>query len=211
MTRTRLLSIALFVSGSLLFAQALETISFQGGYTKASMKEGRQIITLLEGAQVTSGNTAIRSETVELSGSNFRDVKASGNVEIVDQENQIVLTGSSLYYNRETKTLRLEGWVELQDYTNEVLASGGYLEYDEPKQTLLLQIGARLLHHSDSGPLVCRGDYISFNRETMLLIVSGNPSLTWKGDSYQADIININLESEEIVLEGSIRGTVHGK
>lgn len=211
MKRTRILSIALLIASSLLYGQPLEAITFQGGHTKASMKEGRQVITLSEGAHVASGNISIQSKTVELSGSNFRDLKASGKVEIIDTENKIVLTGSTLYYNRETKNLRLEGWVELQDYTEEVLASGGYLEYDEPNQTLLLQIGARLLRHTDSGPLICRGDYISFDRQKMLLIVSGNPSLSWKGDTYQADIININLETEEIVLEGSIRGTVHGK
>lgn len=49
-------------------AEDSEKITFKGGYTKAVMKEGRQVITLSQGAVVVVGNTVFEADTIELWG-----------------------------------------------------------------------------------------------------------------------------------------------
>ena len=104
----------------------------------------------------------------------------------------------------------VDGWVEIQDLENEVIASGAYLSYNRSEGTMKLQIAAKLLRHTESGPMVCRADSIEYNRDTMRLALIGNTSIAWKGDTYQASATTVDLETDEIVMEGSIEGIVHG-
>jgi lipopolysaccharide export system protein LptA len=58
--------------------------------------------------------------------------------------------------------------------------------------------------------MVCRADSIEYDRTRMKLSLIGNASVQWKGDSYQASVTTVDLETDEIVMEGSIKGTIHG-
>jgi lipopolysaccharide export system protein LptA len=58
--------------------------------------------------------------------------------------------------------------------------------------------------------MVCRADTIEFNRETKKLYLIGNSVVEWKGDVYRASSTTVDLDSEEIEMEGTIKGTVHG-
>jgi lipopolysaccharide export system protein LptA len=193
-----------------LQAQQGQSISFKGGYTKAVMKEGRQSIVLSGGAIVATGSITFEAETIELTGADFNQVSATGAVKINDSVARLAIQGSNLRYDRLSKTLILDGWIEIQDFKNEVIASGAYLSYDEPSGLLMLQIEARLARHTESGPMVCRADSIVYDRSAMKLALVGNSSVYWKGDRYEASTITVDLETEEIVLEGTIRGTVNG-
>jgi hypothetical protein len=44
----------------------------------------------------------------------------------------------------------------------------------------------------------------------MLLALIGNSEVTWKNDSYRSSVTTINLQTDEIVMEGTIKGTVNG-
>ena len=191
-------------------AEETEKISFKGGYTKAVMKEGRQVITLSQGATVVVGDTVFEAETIELSGDNYRFVSGTGNIRITDTANGLYISATELSYDRQNKTLVVEGWVEIQDFTNEIIATGAYLSYDEALGILLLQIEARLSHHTDSGPMICRADSILYDRNSLTLVLTGNSSVYWKGNLYESNATSVDLEREEIVLEGTIRGIVDG-
>lgn len=191
-------------------AEDSEKITFKGGYTKAVMKEGRQVITLSQGAVVVVGNTVFEADTIELSGDNYRYVSGTGNIRITDTANGLSISATELSYDRQEKTLTVEGWVEIQDFTNEVIATGAYLSYAETTGILLLQIEAKLSRHTDSGPMICRADSILYDRNSLMLALTGNSSVYWKGNLYESNSTSVDLEREEIVLEGTIRGTVDG-
>jgi lipopolysaccharide export system protein LptA len=51
---------------------------------------------------------------------------------------------------------------------------------------------------------------LTYDRDHKRLQLAGDAVITWNGDVYQAHVITVDLDSEEIQLEGSIKGTVHG-
>ncbi len=193
-----------------IIANPSNQITFRGGYTRAVMREGRESIILTQGAIVTVGSITIEAETIELSGKNSRYLTGTDNVRIVDSSRGLTIIASNISYDRELESILIDSWVEIQDLENEVIASGAYLSYDQAKGIMRLQIAVKLLHHTESGAMVCRADTMEYNRQEMTLALTGNSSVYWKGDSYEASSISVDLNTEEIRMEGSIKGTVHG-
>lgn len=205
-----LLGLLLIASTSVLFGSDKEPISFRGGFTRAVMKEGQESIILSQGAMVSTGDILFKATTIELIGANARYITATGAVSIIDKVNNIEITCSEISFDRTKEQMIADGWIEIQDLKNEVIASGAYLSYDVSEGIIKLQIVAKLLHHTSSGPMICRADSITFNRNTRQLMLVGNTSVEWKGDSYKAMVTTINLDTEEIIMEGTITGTMYG-
>ena len=208
MIRRLLMVIILSLFLSLLFGG--EPISFKGGYTRAVMREGQETILLSQGASVSSGSINFEAQTIELIGPEARYLVGNGAVKITDSANNIIINSTGISFDRESEQLLVDGWVEVQDLNNEIIATGAYLAYDRSEGILKIQIAAKLLHHTDSGPMVCRADTIEYNRETRKLSLIGNSVVEWKGDVYRASSTTVDLDSEEIEMEGNIKGTVHG-
>ena len=200
------LILSLFLS--LLFGG--EPISFKGGYTRAVMREGQETILLSQGASVSSGSINFEAQTIELIGPEARYLVGNGAVKITDSANNIIINSTGISFDRESEQLLVDGWVEVQDLNNEIIATGAYLAYDRSEGILKIQIAAKLLHHTDSGPMVCRADTIEYNRETRKLSLIGNSVVEWNRDDYRATSTTVDLDSEETEIEGNIKGTVHG-
>jgi lipopolysaccharide export system protein LptA len=193
-----------------LAGAASQKITFKGGYTRAVMKEGRESNLLTQGAVVQVGDILFEAETIELSGKDSRYLTGTENVRIADSGRGLTIEATNLTYDRELEIILIDGWVDILDLENEVIASGAYLSYDQALGIMKLQIAAKLLHHTESGAMVCRADSITYNRSNMTLAIKGNSSIYWKGDVYEASSIIVDLKTEEIQMEGSIKGTVHG-
>ena len=58
---------------------------------------------------------------------------------------------------------------------------------------------------------VCTGAYSVYRKKEQTLDLSGNASVKQKDDMFRAQSISFNMETEEIVLDGNIRGTVKTK
>lgn len=187
-----------------------EDISFQGGSTRMNMQQGSKTVLLENSAEVQAGSILLRSNTIELYGEDFRYVRCEGDVFLQDEERGISLVTSSLLYDREKETLLIDSWVELEDTNNQVTASAARMEFFLKDGIVLLQVQARLLKHTDDGPMVCRSDYMTFDRDKEMLDLKGRASIVWKPDTYEAQTITVNLKTEEIRMEGSIKGTIHG-
>lgn len=207
----RCLPIILILSiGVVGILTAATPISFRGGYTRAVMREGRESILLSQGAVVSVGSIQFEAQRIELIGPEARYIVGEGSVRITDTENDIIINCNEISFDRETEQLLVDGWVEIQDLENEVMASGAYLSYNRTEGLMKLQIAAKLLRHTDSGPMVCRADSIEYDRKAMRLALIGNSEVTWKNDSYRSSVTTINLQTDEIVMEGAIKGTVNG-
>jgi lipopolysaccharide export system protein LptA len=59
--------------------------------------------------------------------------------------------------------------------------------------------------------IVCRSEFARYQRDKKILELSGMPWVSKGGDVYQAARITINLDTEEISLEGSVQGTLEDK
>jgi len=199
-----LLSILLLLP---LFA---DDISFKGGSTRMKMQQGSETILLDNGAEVQVGSLVLHSTTMELYGTDFRFVRCEGDVTLQDEERGISLVTSSLLFDRVEETLLIDSWVELEDTNNQVAASAARMEFFLKNGIVLLQVQARLLKHTDDGPMICRSDFMTFDRDKETLDLKGRASIVWKPDTYEAQSISVNLKTDEIRMEGSIKGTIHG-
>jgi hypothetical protein len=185
-------------------------ISFKSGSTRMKMQQGSETILLDNGAEVEVGSLLLRSTSMELYGKDFRFVRCEGDVTMQDEERGISLITSSLLFDRVEETLLIDSWVELEDTNNQVAASAARMEFFLKEGIVLLQVQARLLKHTDDGPMVCRSDFMNFDRDKEMLDLKGRASIVWEPDTYEAQSISVNLKTEEIRMEGSIKGTIHG-
>jgi lipopolysaccharide export system protein LptA len=206
--RRFMIGIAILLLSSGLFAE--ETITFKGGYTKMSMKDGDREITLSGGATVDSGTMRLTADAITLSGEDYSTLSCSGGVTVIDADKGITVKSPKIEYDRIKETIAIESWVEVEDTTNEISASGGSLNYDIDKGTMEMEGHVRLMRAASKGIMACSSDIMAYDREKKTLRLTGNAVINWQGDTYQAHAINVDLDSEAITMEGAIQGTVHG-
>ncbi len=205
--RVRLLLCLLLLPLSLASAEA---ITFSGGATKLVMKEGRESVSLTGSAQVKSGSMILSADVIELSGEEYRYVSCRGSVLLTDEERGLTLRTQRLFFDRIEETVSVPGYVEIDDTKNQVQASAFRLAYDIPGAFIELEVSVLLLRHTDSGAMICQSDTLSFDRGAETLNMRGNARVRWDGDRYEAQRIEVDLKSEEIVMKGAIKGVIGG-
>lgn len=200
-----LVCLALFAWGvSLGSAGAAESFSFSSNSLTTITAEGSERTLLKGNARVVSESTEISAARIEIFGEDSRYIICSGNVRVVDSEQGIRLESQKLFYDRDLDIIRIDGFASMVDVKNELLVEGGFLENLGEEDITVIQIGVRIMKPD----MVSRSEFARFDRENEILELSGNPEVTWKGDEYRASRIVMNLETEEITLEGSVQGTV---
>ncbi len=182
--------------------------SFSGDSTSLEMQEGKRRTLLTGNARISSEKTSIRADSIELYGEGFRFARCNGAVETEELEKEIYLSSRTLFYDREKELLKIEGYNEMVDKKNELVAKSGYLEYRGEEDVTIFQIGVRILKATEDTKMVCRGEFARYEREVNRLTLSGMPEVRWKDDLYKATRIIINLDSDEIRMEGDVEGTV---
>ncbi len=186
---------------------AAETFSFSGDSTTMTLAEGGQHALLSGHGRVESQDLRITADTIELFGKDFIYAQAHGNVHVVDARRGIDLTSQELFYDRDRKIARVRGNATLADLKNEMVVKGGFIEDRDKEQIDIIQIGVRIFHKD----IVCRSEFARYHRDKKILELSGMPWVSKGGDVYQAARITINLDTEEITLEGSVQGTLEDK
>ena len=199
--------LALILTVNVLFSAP---VTFSGGYSKVSLKEGRRSVSLTGGATVSAEGMVITADSVTLTGDDYDVVECTGTIEIKDEEKVLSIKTTALYYDRTAERLLISAWCEVSDSVNELEAGAGAVSYDLRNEVLSLEMAARLMKATDSGLLSARAERITFDRGADTLTLQGNAEVEWNRNSYRAKLITINLTTEEIRLEGRIEGEVHG-
>jgi len=181
-----------------------QSFSFSGRTMSSETAEGRERTVLRGEAEIISESTVIRAEEIQLFGSEFRFSQANGDVTIIDEDRGILIRTSRFEYDRQRKVGRVPAYVELEDQRNEVIVRGGYLESWEEEDIIIIQVGVRLIKED----MICRAEFARYDRGRDILELSGNPRVIWQGDEYQADRIRVNLETNEIEMDGRVRGQI---
>ena len=197
---------------SFLYAEEdkVPAIDFSGGYTQVKRVGDVDIVTLSDSAEVNTKDISVKANTIEISGENYRYIKCTGNVIAEEKQNNIILKTPELFYDRTESVILINSWIEIDDSKNEIKMSGAYLEFDLNQQLFNLQIDAEINKATDKGQLIGKAASIIYNNKEKSLVLQGNASVTWGSDNYEASVIRINLDTEEIILEGKITGTVNG-
>jgi lipopolysaccharide export system protein LptA len=184
-----------------------ETFKFSGDTTTMSLAEGGQHALLTGHGRVESQDLRITADSIELFGKDFIYAQCHGNVRVIDARRGLDLSSQDLFYDRERKVARVRGNATMADVKNEMVVKGGFIEDRDTEQITIVQIGVRIFKKD----IICRSEFARYQRDKKILELSGMPWVSKGGDIYQAARITINLDTEEISLEGSVQGTLEDK
>ena len=184
-------------------APAAETFTYSGDSMDVTLASGSERAVLTGHATVRSDDVLITANTIQLLGEDFTVALAAGSVRVADAKRGIDLTAGDLWYDRKAKIARVRGNAEMADLKNEIVVKGGYLEDRDAEGLTIIQIGVRIFRKD----MVCRSEFAKYWRDRKILELTGMPWVSRGGDEYRAMKITINLDTEEIVLEGSVQGT----
>lgn len=123
---------------------------------------------------------------------------------MVDLEKSIRLKSQEFSYSTSQELLRAKGDIRLEDEENNLFIRCQVLSVYEEKDQIVMEIGVRLFKDD----IICRSQYAIFYRSENFLELTGFP-VVYKGeDVYKADQIQVNLETDEITMIGSIEGSL---
>ena len=194
--------LALLLLCSTLYAA--DDFSFFGDSLSSSRGKGKEHTSLKGNAGIISSSTRIKADNIEIYGSDNDFAECTGSVEVIDNEKGISLKSERLFFNRRDDIIRVEGAAVMEDMKNEVIVKGNFLEYMGSDETCLIQIGVRILKDD----MVCRSEFARYNRNDDILELTGMPVVFWKNDEYRALRIIVDLDKDEITLEGKVTGSI---
>ncbi|MDR0312275.1 MAG: hypothetical protein LBI14_01620 [Treponema sp.] len=181
-----------------------DTFTFRADHMSGGRAAGREIIILTGNAEVRSDNLLLRADRIEIQGEDNQFIDCIGNVQGFDEEKEIYFQTDRLRYDRVLKIARLEGNSTLEDRKNEITVMGRFIEYDDQNETAVFQIAVRLFKDN----LICRSEYAVYRRNEKILTLSGFPVVYKNDDEFRADRIRVDLETDDVIMEGSVSGTI---
>lgn len=184
-----------------------EKITFTADSMTGSTK-GDNSATVLQGeAYIKTQSMEISGDRIELSGEDYRMIKAEGNIKGKNFDSGLEFTCETLEYDRKTKIATLKNNVDLEDTENAVKAKAQVIEYNSDTDIATLQINVDLRQKDN----VCTASYAVYHKKDQMLNLSGNAQIKQKDDTFRAQHITLNMTTEEITLDGRVKGTVTEK
>jgi lipopolysaccharide export system protein LptA len=183
---------------------AADTFSFRADKMSGTKALGKETTILAGNAEVRSDNLLLRADRIEIQGDNNQFIDCSGRVWGMEEEKEIIFQTDRLRYDRNLKIARLEGNSTLEDKKNQIVAKGRFIEYDDEKEITVFQISVRLFKDD----MVCRAEYAIYRRNEKLLDLSGFPVVFKKDDEFRADRIRVDLDTDDVTMEGAVSGTI---
>ncbi|UTC46187.1 lipopolysaccharide transporter LptA [Treponema vincentii] len=201
------LSFAVFIFSLLmspLLAAAPVKITFSADKMQGSGQKGQNSTALTGNAKVSVDSLNIYGERIELYGKDYRYIRASGNVTGEDAEKGFTFSAASLSYDRETEVAEFMGQAKVEDTKNKVETAAERIEYNQKNEIILLQMAVKL----KSKDIICDSLFAVYNRNTSMLELTGKPAVKKGKDEFKAARISVDLETEDIKLEGKVSGSV---
>ena len=181
-----------------------EIIEFSAQKMSGSMKQNQDYTKLSGGATIKTSSMEIQADSIELYGKDFRFIKAEGSVRGVQQDEGLEFSCTTMEYDREEKIALFSGNVVLEDSENEVVAKAQRIEYRENSAIAIMQVAVELT--KDDSVSTCA--FALYRKDEKLLEMTGNPQVVQGNDSFRAQEIVFNLDTEEITLDGGVKGRV---
>jgi lipopolysaccharide export system protein LptA len=147
-------------------------------------------------AFVKTSTMEIKADSITLDGEDFRYITAQGSVEGKNTETKMDFTCGKLRYDRNTKLARLEDGVHMVDLENSVTIDSQIIEYNQSKEIATMQIGVSIKQKDNT----CTSAFAIYRKGAQMLEMSGNPKIIQGADTFRAQEIILNLNSQEITL-----------
>jgi len=181
-----------------------DVFTFRADRMSGTKAIGKETTILIGNAEVRSDNLLLKASRIEIQGDNNQFVDCTGGVWGMEEEKNILFFTDRLRYDRKLKIARLEGNSTLEDRKNEIVAKGNFIEYDDQAEVTVMQISVRLFKDD----MVCRSEYAVYRRNEKLLDLSGFPVVFKKDDEFRADRIRVDLDTDDVTMEGAVSGTI---
>ena len=194
----------LFAAFFLFTSIYAETITFKADSLTGTAGSKTDTTKMQGNAFVKTSNMEISADSIELSGDNYRYIVADGTVVGKNIESKMEFTCGRMRYDRQTKVAYLEDSVHLVDTANEVTADAQIIDYNQNSEIAIMQIGITLKQKDNT----CTAAYAVYRKNDKMLEMSGNPKIVQGQDTFRAQEITLNLDSQEITLDGRVSGTV---
>ena len=186
---------------------AEETWTFSAD-SVSSVQDDDYSRTVLEGdAEVQTGNMLIKANRLELSGDDYNRIDGSGSTSIFDSDRNISVESDRFSYNRDDKVIEFRGRITMVDYDEDTVIRCEILKLIEDDDLVEMQVFVRLIQDDT----ISRGEFATFDMDKEILNISGNPVVWRKDDEYRAEEIQVNLDTEEIILSGRVSGSLKTK
>ncbi|MCQ2592323.1 MAG: organic solvent tolerance protein OstA [Treponema sp.] len=184
-----------------------EKIIFSADTMTGQTGKNESTTSLVGHAYIKTDSMEITADEIELSGEDYRFIKATGAVSGKNSKSGMDFVCDLLEYDRETTIALLQGNVDLVDAENDVKAQAQIIEYNQDTNIAVMQINVNLTQKNN----ICKGAYAVYQKESQLLDISGNAEVKQNDDTFRAQQITLNLETEDITLSGNVKGTVTEK
>ena len=181
-----------------------DTFTYSGDSASTVLAEGSQHALLTGNARVDTQDLRITADSIELFGKDFIYAQCHGNVRVVDAKRGLDLSSQELFYDRNLKIARIKGNAVMADLKNEMVVKGGFIEDRDLEKITIVQIGVRIFKKD----ITCKAEFAKYWRDKKTLELSGLPWVSKGSDVYQAARITVNLDTEDISLEGDVQGTI---
>ena len=192
----------LFLTFSLNAAKS--KIKFSASSMQGSIKEGQNSTSLTGNAVVIVDTMEIKADRIEIYGKDYRYLKATGAVTGEDKEKGFSFSSNFMQFDRDKEVATFFGKTELNDTKNDVKISSEHIEYNQKAETMLMQFDVKILRKE----ITCTSMFAMYNRKSSALNLTGKPIVTKSKDTFQAAKISVNLDTEDITLEGRVSGNV---
>ncbi len=201
--RQLLLFTTFFCTVTIAFTAPVK-ITFSADKMQGTGVKGKNATALTGNAQVSVDSLTIYGDRIELYGKDYRYIKASGGVKGDDSEKGFTFSAASLMYDRETEIAEFMGAAKVEDTKNKVETAAERIEYNQKNEIILLQMAVNL----KSKDIICDSLFAVYNRTTSMLELTGKPAVKKGKDEFKAARISVNLNTEDIRLEGKVSGSV---
>lgn len=181
-----------------------EEISFRADRMTGTAGKKSETTTLIGDAFVRTASMEISADRIELSGKDFRYISASGNVRGINTESALDFTCKDMLYDRRTKVATLRNSVSMLDTANDVTVRAQLIEYNQTSDIADIQIDVDIRQKDN----ICTGGMAVYDKGRQTLKLTGNPKLVQNEDTFRAQEIMLNLDTQEITLDGRVSGTV---
>lgn len=181
-----------------------EEITFRADNMSGRAGSKEDMTRLSGNAEVVTESITIHADSIELSGKEFRYVRADGKIRGTYKESNLEFECGALKYDRETKIVTLSDDVNLTDNDNDVKASAQMIEYNSNTDIAVLQIEVRLEQKKN----VCTSAYAVYRKKEQMLELNGGAKVVQDDDSFAAQSIVFNMDTEEIQMDGNVHGSV---
>ena len=181
-----------------------EKISFSADSMSGTVGDKSDSTTLSGEAYVLTDTMEITADVINMSGKDFRYIEATGSIKGKNMESEMEFTCGRMKYDQETKIAQLIDNVSLTDTKNEVTAKAQLIEYNQETDIAVMHIDIELKQKDNT----CTGAYAVYRKKSQMLELSGNAQIQQGNDTFRAQEITLDLDSQEITLDGRVKGSI---